>query len=102
MSKRYQLVIQFNFENFERLVNIENQILSIENDDLEVDGHDIGNNYMNIFIYTDNPKRNFKKIKKLLKNEKFTNEMSSGFREINSEEYIRIWPKGIRDKFEIL
>jgi len=100
---KYQLVIQFEVsseEDFERLIEIEEQIESLVGSSHEVDGHDYGSGEINVFIYTNNPNKAFELIKSTLI-ESVENTMKVAYREIEGEKYNVIWPLGFNGEFEI-
>ena len=100
---KYQLVIQFEAsseEDFENLIEIEEQIENLVGSSHEVDGHDFGSGEMNIFIYTNNPNEAFELIKSTLI-ENAENTMKAAYREVEGEKYNVIWPLGFNHEFEI-
>ncbi|HSA77264.1 MAG TPA: hypothetical protein VLG72_00195 [Nitrospirota bacterium] len=68
----------------------------------EVDGHDIGSNEMNIFITASDLKLVIERCIPIINNLGLLNMFSSGYRKLNSESYIRIWPEGDKSEFEIM
>lgn len=100
---KYQLTIQFeasSIEDYDQLIEIEEEIENLLGNSHEVDGHDIGSGEMNIFIYTNNPNEAFALIKNNL-TEKYNNTMQVAYRELESEKYNVIWPIGFRGEFEV-
>ncbi|GAB4223503.1 MAG: hypothetical protein Tsb005_18800 [Gammaproteobacteria bacterium] len=92
----YQLIIQFPGENLDSLIKIEDA-LNEKLTDAEIDGHDIGSDEMNIFIFTDNPVSTFQSIKEILEHCNVDlNTIKCAYRDINSEEFNSLWPKGLK------
>lgn len=100
---KYQLVIQFP-ETLTGGLDLLFKLESILEDNLttsEVDGHDIGCGEMNIFIYTNDPETAFNEIKNIFEFEKEAiSNMKVAYREVDKEEFICLWPKGLR-KFNV-
>jgi hypothetical protein len=54
----YQLVLQFRpwgARHFDELVRLEDQVIELLEGDAKVDGHDLGSNEANIFIFCSDP-----------------------------------------------
>ncbi len=98
---KYQLVIQFseNSMKFDEIIKFENIIADELTEMAEVDGHDIGSGEINIFIFTDNPKFSFKKIKNILNANKIDN-FNVAYRDIRKENYVILYPNNLK-KFNI-
>jgi len=100
---KYQLAIQFPEELFEEIDEIARMedLLDESLVDAEVDGHDIGNGEINIFIHTNSPVNTFETVKNILEEESFNlNYLKIAYREIGTEQYIALWPEDL-DKFSI-
>ena len=100
---KYQLVIQFPEELYDLdwIADIEDR-LDESLIDAEVDGHDIGNGEVNIFIHANNPIDTLTTVKNLLKEEKVGLEnIKIAYREINADVYIPLWPKDLKE-FEVI
>lgn len=97
---KYQFVIQFsqNSQNkFDHLIGLEDQLEQLLNSDSEIDGHDIGNDQMNIFIMTNKPIDLFNQIKHLLINNKFSlGKAKVAYREINNNNFIILFPRDLK------
>jgi hypothetical protein len=94
---KYQLVIQFSEELGIDLIEALEDKLSMVLMDAEVDGHDIGSNEVNIFIYTNNPKDTFEIVKFFLKDNDMLEKVKVAYREISKDFYICLWPNTLRD-----
>jgi hypothetical protein len=66
----------------------------------EVDGNDVGQGIVNIFILTREPQRCFEEAMSIL-GSKEPVPRAAGYRNIKEENYIRLWPKGDRTPFEL-
>lgn len=93
---KYQLVIQFTEKlegGFERLIEIEDELIEKLSTDAEVDGHDFGSGQMNIFVLTNQPLETFKQIIKILTSWKDTlTDMKAAYRNVEGEDYTCVWP----------
>jgi hypothetical protein len=61
-----------------------------------VDGHDIGSGQMNIFLFTENPQRAFKRIKVMPSAANHMFNRKIGYREVGEDEYTLLYPEGLR------
>ena len=99
----YQLVIQFPGEtedDFDLLIEMEDKLEDGLGPIADVDGHDFGNDEMNIFIYSAKPEECFEKVKLLLSDMADIGKMKAAFRHVDSEDFMVIWPKGLK-QFEV-
>lgn len=95
---KYQLVLQFPGEtedDFDKLIEIEDELDVKLKGLAEVDGHDFGSSEMNIFILTDNPKQIFSLILQTLKNNKLFTDVKSAYRETTGDKYTILWPENL-------
>jgi len=101
---KYQLVIQFpltgSVEDFERLIALENELGVVLRGEHKIDGHDLGEEEMNIFIHTDTPKEAFTLAKNVL-TEKELKTVTVAYREFNREEYSVLWPEHSNVEFRV-
>jgi hypothetical protein len=101
---KYQLVLQFpgdSPDSYDELIGLENILIKELSDTADVDGHDFGSGEMNIFIYTDEPKPTFEKIKQILANQKSFLGLMAAYRQMTEENYTVIWPVGFDKPFKI-
>lgn len=99
MKTVYQIVIQWDEEaigDFDSLIEVENILYERLSVNHEVDGHDMGSGEANIFIITENPKQAFEEIRQALQSETCWSDVRIAYREISGEEYVPLWPKGLR------
>ncbi len=98
---KYQLVIQFPAESqndFDNLIEIENELIKKLTGDSEVDGHDFGSGEMNIFIFTNEPNKTFSHVITMLtsRDENISN-MKAGYRVIEDEDFTVLWPNDLTE-----
>lgn len=101
---KYQLVIQFaasSVEDFDAMVELEDEIENILGSDHVLDGHDIGSGEMNIFIHTNDPSQALSLIKTTERLNNFENFVAA-FREFKNETYEVLWPKNYEREFCIV
>ena len=99
----YQLVLQFNLtdeEQFDWLCAIQEDLESILGKQHYVDGNDVGQGKMNIFIHTKQPNEAFELSKQGFY-ESDLNDMVAAYRDVEKEDYIVIWPKETEIKFSL-
>lgn len=101
---KYQVVMQFTDElegGFDKLIEIEDIFIENISSIAEVDGHDVGDGQMNIFILTDYPVEVINKILMLLsKDDKITNKMTAAYRKANEDKFNFLWPENL-SSFEV-
>jgi len=103
MERQYQLVLQFpasSIQSHDAMVELENCIIAGLENLGEVDGHDMGDGEVNIFVLTDNPALAFEKIKLLIGTKDFMPELKAAFRDIDEDDYTILHPSGLTH-FEI-
>jgi hypothetical protein len=93
---KYQLVIQFLGEtedDFEHLIDLEDELEEKLIGESEVDGHDFGSGEMNIFILSDEPIEAFSQIQSLLTGSHYNlSNMKAAYRDIEAESFTILWP----------
>ena len=104
MKYKYQLVLQFPFSgsnDYDALVDLENELGIQIGDHGIVDGHDAGSDEMNIFIHTNNPADVFSQaISGLASNILFAR-MRAAYRPIGKSNYTTLWPKEFKGQFTV-
>jgi hypothetical protein len=97
---KYQLVVQLNeffFDEKNFVENLEN-LLEVSLTDAEIDGHDVGNGELNIFIHTNDPTNTLEETKVVLENQDIDLEaVKVGYRDFSSNIYVPIWPKDLEE-----
>lgn len=101
----YQLVFQFPGDSevdFDKIVELEDQMIEALGEDADVDGHDIGSGQTNLFIFTSDPISTFKRAKLVLEKAKMLQNLTAAYREEDGDDYTVIWPIGSKKQFEVL
>jgi hypothetical protein len=101
---KHQLVLQFpasSISDYDALIAVEDALVRKIGDSADVDGHDCGSGEMNIFIFADEPKAVFEKIKPVLAAHKNFEELVVAYRETDGEGYTTLWPIGFNKPFKI-
>lgn len=94
MAHAYQLVIEFegdDLESFDRVIALEESLsetLSLGS----VDGHDVGQGIVNIFIHSDEPQRCFEEAMRVIDGAE-PGPSAAAYRRLDEEDYVRVWPK---------
>ena len=98
----YQVVIEFHGddpENFDRVLALEAK-LEEELKTGEVDGNDVGQGIVNIFIITKEPKACFEEAMRVIAGAEPV-PSAAGYRDLEEEDYVRLWPEGDETPFEL-
>ena len=98
----YQLVIEFadsSPESFQRVTDLE-MLLDAELKNGEVDGNDVGQGIINIFIITKYPDKCFIEAMSHTKSANLE-PTAAGYRPVDGEDYIRLWPNADKSPFEL-
>jgi len=66
-----------------------------------VDGHDIGSGEMNIFIFTEDPKATFERVKNIGSIPNHMNNLKAGYREVGEDDFVPLYPEGL-DHFSVI
>jgi hypothetical protein len=101
-SNKYRIVLAFegdDLENYDRVVGLEKK-LETELVSGEVDGHDVGGGRVNVFIDSRVPKDCFEEAMQII-NDMEPKPNAAGYRGIEEEDYVRLWPKGDMTPFEL-
>lgn len=101
---KYQLVLKFSekaFTCFDDIIKLESKITDIISHDADFDGHDIVSGESNISIFTNNPDKTHDQILPIIESAGLISSLSSAYRDVDEEEYKRIWPKGSLEPFNI-
>lgn len=99
----YQLVLQFSaktLEDFDELIKLQDNLMNLLEGSEELDGHDFGCGEFNYFIYTGNPAGTFARIKRVFDAVSIDKEMRVGYRVINEDDFVPVWPPDLT-RFEI-
>ncbi|HXN97001.1 MAG TPA: hypothetical protein VN879_21010 [Candidatus Acidoferrales bacterium] len=83
------------------LISLEDQIREDIGDHGNVDGHDIGSGEMNIFIFTEDPKSTFERVKNIGSIPNHMSNLKAGYREVGEDDFVPIYPEGL-DHFSVI
>jgi hypothetical protein len=81
-------------EDFEQLVNMENDLEDSLSDYSVVDGHDLGSNEMNIFIETNHPAEAFAEVRTILGTSPRWSDIRAAHRDSDGQTFTVLWPIG--------
>jgi len=101
---KYQLALQFpgrSVADYDTMVALENALIAALGEAAEVDGHDVGSDAMNLFIFTDDPAATFEQVKPLLERQEQLEWVTAAYREVSADRYTVIWPPDWRKEFRI-
>jgi hypothetical protein len=74
---------------------------SVLGDTAELDGHDVRDEEINLFVITDDPKRAFRRIKKVLEARGIDEGFSAASRLVGGAHFTSIWPLRATRKFKL-
>ena len=97
---KYQLVLQWPSESgldYDGLVKTEELLSEGLPGSAEIDGHDIGQEEMNIFILTSQPVDCFESVKSLLGKQHAWEDLRAAYREVSGTRYTILWPNGLNE-----
>lgn len=95
-----QLVLQFtvcSLQDFDDLVQLEEQLSQVLGEVAELDGHDAGSGEFNMFFMTDSPELAFQGCFTLLETLNMTDAVRAAYRELGQDEYTILWPSALAD-----
>jgi hypothetical protein len=98
MAAEYQLVFQLRGSSqldFEEMLGLETELRSAIGDLGEVDGHDMGQDEMNIFVLTKSPIRCFESLRSLPGVARAMPRLKVAFRPLDSDDYEVLYPSGL-------
>ncbi len=101
---KYQLALQFpgrSATDYNRMVALEEDLNAALGEAADVDGHDVGTDTMNLFIFTNDPKATFEQLKPLLERHQQLEWVTAAYREMEVDRYTVIWPRDWRKEFRI-
>ena len=94
----YQLVFQLPGSSqldFEEMIDLERELRSAVGDLGEVDGHDMGQGEMNIFVHTASPIRLFESVRSLPGISRALPRLKVAFRPLDGDDYKILHPSGL-------
>jgi hypothetical protein len=66
-----------------------------------VDGHDIGSGEMNIFIFTEDPKATFERVKNIGSIPNHMSNLKAGYREVGEDDFVPLYRESL-DHFSVI
>ena len=99
---KYQVVLEFHGddrENFDRVLVLEGKLEKALKCG-EVDGHDVGQGIVNIFVITKEPKRCFDEAIRIIAGVD-PSPRAAGYRNLDEDDYVRLWPQDDPTAFEL-
>jgi hypothetical protein len=100
MKMKYQLVLQFDGkteDDFNKLIEVEEELENGLKKIAEIDGHDFGSEEMNIFILTNDPEKALISARNIMKNNELFLSVRAAYREINGSKYKILWPESLKN-----
>ncbi len=101
----YQLVLRLpaaSMADYDVVVALEDLLIDgLGDDEVDVDGHDVGGGIMNLFIWTPNPRRTLERVQTLMKDHPLSASVVDGLRDEESDEYTPLWPPEL-ERFDLL
>ena len=98
----YQLVVEFNDdspENFQRVADME-LLLDDKLETGEVDGNDVGQGIVNLFVFTKQPQKCFEEMMGYFKSAQLE-PSAAAYRDVDGEDYFRLWPANDKTPFKL-
>ena len=95
----FLLVLQFPLSclgDFDRLIQLENNLEKTLEGRGEIDGHDAGSGEGNIFIFTKDPEQAFRVILPSL-DERGRQELRAAYRKVEDDGFTTLWPPGLKE-----
>jgi hypothetical protein len=104
MAMNYQLVIKFwrkSLENETFLPTIQDELKGVLGDAAELDGYDVSDNEINLFVVTADPKHSFRRIQRVLEKRGIVRGVSAASRLVGGAQFTSIWPVRATRKFKL-
>ena len=100
----YQLVIKFWRQSLEEesfLATVQEELKSVLGDAATLDGYDVSDKEINLFVVTPDPKQSFRRIKRVLESRATMQGVSAAYRLIGGAQFTSIWPARAVRKFTL-
>jgi hypothetical protein len=100
----YQLVLQYSGDSandLELMSKVEDELIDSMSDTHAVDGHDIGNGKINIYVITHDPHGILQVAVPILERHKVSRNIIAAYRPVEGDQYEVIWPAGSASKFDV-
>lgn len=101
-SHEYMVVFEFvgdDLDDFDRVVALET-MLEEELASGEINGHDVGEGVVNIFVFTEEPRRCFEEVMQIMADSE-PKPSAAGYRDVEAESYVRLLPEDDSSPFEL-
>jgi hypothetical protein len=100
----YELVIKFwrkSLEDETFLPTIQDELKTVLGDAATLDGYDVSDKEINMFVITPDPKHSFRRIKPVLERRATMQGVSAAYRLIGGAQFTSIWPLRVMRKFTL-
>jgi len=100
----YQLVIKFwrkSLQDETFLPAIQGELQGVLGDAVTLDGYDVSDDEINLFVLTPDPKHSFRRIKTVLENRGIVRGVSAASRLVGGSHFTSIWPLRSMRKFRL-
>jgi hypothetical protein len=100
----YQLVIKFwrkSLESEAFLATIENDLGAVLGSTAMLDGYDVADREINLFVLTTDPRHSFRRAKDVLEKLGLSHGVSAAFRLVGGARFTSIWPLRTTRKFTL-
>jgi hypothetical protein len=100
----YQLVIKFwrkSLQDETFLPTIQTELKRVLGDAVELEGYDVSDEEINLFVLTPDPKHSFRRIKTALESRGIVRGVSAAFRLVGGAHFTSIWPLRPTRKFKL-
>jgi hypothetical protein len=100
----YELVIKFwrpSLEDETFLPAIQDELKGVLGDAVTLDGYDVSDKEINLFVVTPDPKHSFRRIKTVLERRATMQGVSAAYRLIGGAQFTSIWPPRVMRKFTL-
>ena len=100
----YQLVIKFwrkSLEDETFLATIESELKGVLGDAVKLDGYDVSDEEINLFVLTPDPRRSFRRIRAVLESRGIVQGVSAASRLVGGAKFTSIWPPRATRTFKL-
>ena len=100
----YQLVVKFwrqSLEDETFLPAIQDELKGVLSDAAKLDGYDVSDKEINLFVVTADPKHSFRRIKTVLERRGTMRGVSAAYRLAGGAQFTSIWPPRATRKFKL-
>ena len=100
----YQLIIKFwrpSLDDETFLPAIQDELKAVLGDAAELDGYDVSDKEINLFVVTPDPKHSFRRINTILEQRGVVRGVSAAFRLVGGAQFTSIWPLRAMRKFKL-